>query len=32
MSKVMYWLVSWLLGANRLERLAEAAGGSDYEY
>ena len=31
MSKVIYWLVSWLLGANRLERLADAVGGIDNE-
>lgn len=29
MSKIMYWLVSRLLGDGRLERLADAMGGSN---
>jgi len=31
MSRIMYWLIDWLLGGNRLERLAEAVGGRDYD-
>ena len=31
MKKFVYWLVSLLLGDGRLERLADAMGGSDYD-
>lgn len=31
MSKIMFGLINWLLGANRLERLAEAVGGGDWD-
>ncbi len=31
MSKIMYGLINWLLGGNRLERLAEAVGGREYD-
>lgn len=31
MSKIMFGLINWLLGGNRLERLAEAAAGGDYD-